>query len=116
MTAQPPLPDKWIKFLMDIYTLAQPPILGTVDLKEIEANAREVMRNHLRAFRANSFALSMADQRNRLLVSAAAYMYTFGSAGTCSTDLANKKSFENWKIIPRMLIGATNRILEVCVR
>ncbi|KAG8214907.1 FMN-dependent alpha-hydroxy acid dehydrogenase [Butyriboletus roseoflavus] len=92
MTAQPPLPDKWIKFLTDIYALAQQPILGTVDLKEIEEKAREVMRNHLPA-----------------------YLYTFGSAGTCSTDLANKKALENWKIVPRMLIGATDRRLETTI-
>lgn len=40
-------------------------------------------------------------------------MYTFGSAGTWATDAANKKALENWKIVPRMLIGATNRKLEV---
>ena len=50
MTAQPPLPDKWIKFLMDVYIQAQPPVLGTVDLKKIEEKAREAMQHHLRAF------------------------------------------------------------------
>lgn len=109
MTAPPPLPDKWVQFFLDIYIQAQPPILGTVNLKEIEDKAREVMKDHLRAFRANSSSLilCMADQQT------AAYMYTFGSAGTCLTDVANKKALENWKIVPRMLIGATNRNLEV---
>ncbi|KAN0088010.1 FMN-dependent dehydrogenase [Tylopilus felleus] len=92
MTAPPPLPDKWVQFFLDIYIQAQPPILGTVNLKEIEDKAREVMKDHLPA-----------------------YMYTFGSAGTCLTDVANKKALENWKIVPRMLIGATNRNLETTI-
>ncbi|KIJ59033.1 hypothetical protein HYDPIDRAFT_101468 [Hydnomerulius pinastri MD-312] len=92
MTAQPPLPDKWTKFLMDIYIQAQPPVLGTVNVKEIEDKAREVMKDHLPA-----------------------YMYTFGSAGTCSTDVANKKAIDSWKIVPRMLVGATNRNLETTI-
>jgi len=62
MTAQPPLPDKWTNFLRDIYVQGQPPILGTVNLKEIEEKAREVMKNHLRAFPRN-LIVSMADQK-----------------------------------------------------
>ncbi|KAF8432694.1 FMN-dependent dehydrogenase [Boletus edulis BED1] len=92
MTAPPPLPDQWTKFLMDIYIQAQPPVLGTVNIKEIEEKAREVMKDHLPA-----------------------YMYTFGSAGTCLTDVANKKALENWKLVPRMLVGATNRSLETTI-
>ncbi|KAF8547078.1 FMN-dependent alpha-hydroxy acid dehydrogenase [Imleria badia] len=92
MTAQPPLPDKWTKFLTDIYIHAQPPILGTVNIKEIEDKARQAMKDHLPS-----------------------YMYTFGSAGTCLTDVANKKALENWKIVPRMLVGGTNRSLETTI-
>ena len=39
-------------------------------------------------------------------------MYTFGSAGTCSTDLANKRAFERYQLVPRMLVDATNRSIE----
>ncbi|KAI9566201.1 FMN-dependent alpha-hydroxy acid dehydrogenase [Boletus coccyginus] len=92
MTAQPPLPNKWTDFLRDIYLQGQPPILGTVSVKEIEEKAREVMKNHLPA-----------------------YMYTFGSAGTWLTDAANKKALESWKIVPRMLVDATNRSLETTI-
>lgn len=68
MTAQPPLPDKWIQFLVDIYIQAQPPILGTVNIKEIEEKAREVMKNHLRAFPSNLLTPGpMADRGNCLL-------------------------------------------------
>lgn len=51
MTAPPPLPDKWTKFLAEIYLQAQPPVMGTVDIEKIEEKAREAMKNHIRAFR-----------------------------------------------------------------
>ena len=114
MTAQPPLPDKWTKFSLDIYGQAQPPVLGTVNIKEIEEKAREVMKNHLRSFPNKLIYCRSADWL--FCLPTAAYMYTFGSAGTCLTDVANKKALENWKIVPRMLVGATNRSLEVRVR
>ncbi|KAG9308452.1 FMN-dependent alpha-hydroxy acid dehydrogenase [Chiua virens] len=112
MTAPHPLPDKLTKFLSEIYMQAQPPILGTVNIKEIEDKAREVLKDHLCAFLAyhhHEWALTP------VVLDAAAYMYTFGSAGTCSTDAANKKAFENWKIVPQMLVGATNRKLETTI-
>ena len=45
--------------------------------------------------------------------SSAAYMYTFGSAGTSSTYRNNLEALEQWRIIPRMLRNATDRNLEV---
>jgi hypothetical protein len=67
MTAQPPAPDKWITFLLDIYINGQPPILGTVNIKEIEEKAREVMKNHLRAFHSTLLTpVPMADQNHCL--------------------------------------------------
>ncbi|KAL4064875.1 FMN-dependent dehydrogenase [Scleroderma yunnanense] len=92
MTATPPVPNKWTEFLVNIYKEGQPPLLGTVDIKEIEKKAREAMKDDIPAF-----------------------MYTFGSAGTCSTDLANKKAFENYKLVPRMLVDATNRSIETTI-
>ena len=115
MTTQPPHPDKWTKFLMDIYMQAQPPILGTVNIKEIEEKAREVMKDHMRTFRDYPLTPSMTDQSHRLFWTAS-YMYTFGSAGTCMTDEANKKALENWKIVPRMLVDTANRSLEARFR
>lgn len=55
MTAPPPLPNKWTKFVTDVYMQAQPPLLGTVNVKKIEEKAREVMRDHLRACSRNLF-------------------------------------------------------------
>lgn len=42
-----------------------------------------------------------------------AYMYTFGSAGTCSTEHNNRAAFEKWRLVPRMLFNATERNVEV---
>jgi len=42
-----------------------------------------------------------------------AYLYMLKSAGTCSTDVANRKAFDRWKLVPRMLNDATLRNVEV---
>lgn len=77
---------------MKVYQGGQPPVLGTVDIKEIEEKAREAMKDDIPA-----------------------YMYTFGSAGTCSTDLANKKAFGRYKLVPQMLVDASNRSIETTI-
>jgi lactate 2-monooxygenase len=41
-------------------------------------------------------------------------MYAGGSAGTGSTYRANLRAFDKYGIIPRMLVNATRRSLEVC--
>lgn len=43
----------------------------------------------------------------------AAYMYTFGSAGTGSTYRNNLEALEQWRIMPRMLRNVTHRNLDV---
>ncbi|KAI5995171.1 FMN-dependent alpha-hydroxy acid dehydrogenase, partial [Pisolithus albus] len=92
MTAEVPLPNKWTNYLVDIYVRGRPPVLGTVNIKDIEEKAREAMKDHIPA-----------------------YMYTFGSAGTCSTDSANKRAFENYKLVPRMLVDVSNRNIETTI-
>jgi len=42
------------------------------------------------------------------------FMYAGGSAGTNATYRANADAFNKWGIIPRMLVDATTRNLEVC--
>ena len=42
-----------------------------------------------------------------------AFMYAGGSAGTNSTEHANRAAFSKWGIIPRMLVNATHTSLEV---
>jgi hypothetical protein len=43
----------------------------------------------------------------------AAYMYTFGNAGTGSTYRNNLEALEQWRIMPRMLRNVTHRNLDV---
>ncbi|KAI5995173.1 FMN-dependent alpha-hydroxy acid dehydrogenase [Pisolithus albus] len=92
MTAEVPLPNKWTNYLVDIYVRGRPPVLGTANIKDIEEKAREAMKDHMPA-----------------------YMYTFGSAGTCSTDSANKRAFENYRLVPRMLVDVSNRNIETTI-
>ncbi|KAI6115261.1 FMN-dependent alpha-hydroxy acid dehydrogenase [Pisolithus thermaeus] len=92
MTAKNPPPNKWTNYLVDIYVQGRPPVLGTVNIKNIEEKAQEAMKDHI-----------------------AAYMYTFGSAGTCSTDLANRRAFENYRLVPRMLVDVSNRNIETTI-
>ena len=42
-----------------------------------------------------------------------AFLYAYGSAGTNSTHRANQRAFQKFGIIPRMLVNATRRSLEV---
>jgi len=42
-----------------------------------------------------------------------AFLYAYGSAGTNSTYRANQRAFQKFGIIPRMLVNATHRSLEV---
>ncbi|KAG1741988.1 oxidoreductase [Suillus lakei] len=92
MTTQPPPPNKWISWLSEIYSSGKGPVLGTVDVQEIEDKAREVMQDN-----------------------STAYLYTLKSAGTCSTDDANRKAFDRWKLVPRMLNNVTLRNVETTI-
>jgi hypothetical protein len=106
MAAQPPPPNKWISWLSQIYSSGKGPVLGTVDVQEIEDKAREVMKD-------NSSMLQRSDggaEPEQVLT--AAYLYTLKSAGTCSTDDANRKAFDRWKLVPRVLNNVTLRNIE----
>ncbi|KIM60521.1 hypothetical protein SCLCIDRAFT_26564 [Scleroderma citrinum Foug A] len=87
MAATPTVSNQWTNSSLDMYKEGRPPLLGTVDIKEIEDKAREAMED---------------DIRNGI----------YGSAGTRSTDLANKNAFENYKLVPRMFVDVTNRSIE----
>ncbi|KAH9040227.1 FMN-dependent alpha-hydroxy acid dehydrogenase [Lactarius hengduanensis] len=79
----------WSSLLTQIYLTDRRPVNGSYDHRAVEAKAREVTKsNH------------------------AAYMYTFGSAGTSNTCRNNLEALRQWRIIPRMLRNTTDRNLE----
>ncbi|KAG7444945.1 FMN-dependent alpha-hydroxy acid dehydrogenase [Guyanagaster necrorhizus] len=81
--------ESWSSYMNVVYDSRRPPSIGSYDADKLEAKAREVtMANH------------------------SAFLYVFGSAGSCSTDRANKKAFEKWCFIPKMLVDASDRTLE----
>ena len=43
-TVAPP-PSRWVAWLFGIYGSGKPPVLGTVNIQEIEDKAREVLKN-----------------------------------------------------------------------
>lgn len=76
--------------MVDLYRSRQAPQpLGTVIFEEIEAKAKEKLKD-----------------------CGGAFMYAGGSAGTSATHRANRQAFERYGIIPRMLVNATTRSLE----
>ncbi|HJP73234.1 MAG TPA: lactate 2-monooxygenase [Pseudonocardiaceae bacterium] len=79
-------------------------------------------------FQSEIYAFGLADQypavsTNAMNLEAAAreamepgpFGYIAGSAGCGATDRANLTAFERWKIVPRMLTGATDRQLATTV-
>jgi len=83
------VPPKWSRYALEIYMKREPPVLGTLDWLKLEGKAREKLKDYPEAFN-----------------------YTFGSAGTKSTEDANLAAFKDWKIVPRMLVDSTQRSLE----
>ncbi|PPQ63602.1 hypothetical protein CVT24_004462 [Panaeolus cyanescens] len=84
--------NPWGSYALQLYASRKAPQpLGTVLFEEIEAKAKEKLKD------------------------CGAFMYAGGSAGTNSTERANRKAFEKWAIIPRMLVNATKRSLETTI-
>ncbi|KAJ7644620.1 oxidoreductase [Roridomyces roridus] len=80
----------WTTYTASIYHERKGiPALGTVVLEEVEAKAKEKLKDSPEAF-----------------------MFAAGSAGMSSTLQANLRAFERYRIVPRMLIDATVRTLE----
>ncbi|TFK48783.1 oxidoreductase [Heliocybe sulcata] len=84
-----PTPTKWSAFMVQLYASRKPPHCGSLNPDKLEDIAREKCKERLDA-----------------------YMYIFGSAGTSDTHHANRKYFDHWRIVPRMLVDATERSLE----
>src|SRR6185437_10613659 len=43
------------------------------------------------------------------------FWYVAGAAGSGATNRANREAFDRWRLVPRMLTGATNRDLGTTV-
>lgn len=82
----------WSGYCISLYSARKPPPFGTVIVEEIEAKAKEKLKDYTGAF-----------------------YYVAGNAGTFSTYKANRDAFNDWKIIPRMLVDATHRSLETTI-
>ncbi|RDB14649.1 putative lactate 2-monooxygenase PB1A11.03 [Hypsizygus marmoreus] len=88
---------KWSSYMLSIYMGRQAPQpLGTVVFEEIEAKAKETLKDYPAC-------------------NIGAFMYAGGSAGTNSTYRANRKALDKYAIIPRMLVNATVRSLETTI-
>ncbi|EIM87178.1 FMN-dependent alpha-hydroxy acid dehydrogenase [Stereum hirsutum FP-91666 SS1] len=82
-------PESWSKYMNVVYNGRKEPSIGSYDPDKLEAKAREVTASTRSAF-----------------------LYVFGSAGSCSTDRANRKAFERWGFTPKMLVDTSDRNLE----
>ncbi|KAI0049448.1 FMN-dependent alpha-hydroxy acid dehydrogenase [Auriscalpium vulgare] len=79
----------WSSYELAIYKAGVSPSIRSYDADKLAQAAREATKDYH-----------------------AAYMYTFGSAGSGATDHANRKALQRWRIIPRMLRDASERTLE----
>ncbi|KAJ7505860.1 oxidoreductase [Mycena galericulata] len=83
----------WGGYMVEIYRGRKGvPPLGTVVFEEIEAKAKEKLKD-----------------------TPGAFMYAGGSAGTYSTYRVNLRAFERYRIVPRMLVDATVRNIETTI-
>ncbi|KZV67244.1 FMN-dependent alpha-hydroxy acid dehydrogenase [Peniophora sp. CONT] len=82
----------WSSYMRTVYATGERPSISSYDARKLAERAREVTKdNH------------------------AAFMYTFGSAGLSSTEAANRRALESWRLIPRMLRDASERDLNTTI-
>ncbi|KAJ6542321.1 oxidoreductase [Mycena vulgaris] len=83
----------WSGYMEGVYRGRRgPQPLGTVSFEEIEAKAKDALKENPGAF-----------------------TYAAGSAGIGSTYHGNLRAFEKYRIVPRMLVDATTRSLETTI-
>lgn len=105
--------NPWKAYLGELYFSRKPPHpLGTVSYDEIEAQAKEKLKDIPGT---KDMFIPEPQPFQLTTVNLGAFMYAGGSAGSNSTYRANLRAFEKWGIIPRMLRDANNRTLEVRV-
>ncbi|KAI0783439.1 oxidoreductase [Abortiporus biennis] len=82
----------WSQYAQDRLLSQTPPVLGSFIASEIEEAAKQHLKEYPDAF-----------------------LYVFASAGTNSTDKANRDVFSKWAIVPRMLRDVSTRTLETTI-
>ncbi|KAJ7205172.1 oxidoreductase [Mycena pura] len=93
MTTNTNAQSQWSEWVPDVYrSRVGPQPLGTVVFEEIEAKAKEKLKDYPGNF-----------------------MYAGGSAGTNSTYSANLRAFERYRLVPRMLVDASTRSIETTI-
>ncbi|KAH8980564.1 FMN-dependent alpha-hydroxy acid dehydrogenase [Lactarius akahatsu] len=76
----PPAPKTtWSSFLSQIYLTDRRPVNGSYDYRAVEEKAREVTKDYH-----------------------AAFLYTYGTAGSGNTNRSNLEALQQWRIIPRV--------------
>jgi len=111
MTDDPLTPQTtWSQYTAEVLLMGKRPIIGSYDHRVVEERAREAMKDNHCAFAHSKLRVTSINEKSSL----AAYMFTFGNAGTGSTYRRNREALEQWRIIPRMLRNATHhRNLDV---
>ncbi|KAI0642926.1 FMN-dependent alpha-hydroxy acid dehydrogenase [Trametes meyenii] len=82
-------PGRWSSYMREIFASRRPPLLGSVNPDNIEAAAREKLKD-----------------------SPASFNFIFGYAGSGETYRNNRDAFKRWQIVPRMLRDVTHRAIE----
>lgn len=99
----------WSTFAKTSYTSRRAPVLGTFGVDKLEQIAREKLKESPGTCKCHYDANAPL-----MLPYTDAFLYVFGSAGTGSTKEENRKEFERWKIVPRVLRNVAGRNSEVC--
>ncbi|KAL1686181.1 FMN-dependent dehydrogenase [Schizophyllum commune] len=98
LEADQEIPESWSTYMSVVYGGRVPPLVGSYDPDKLEEAAREKLKSEPYSKGTN--------------IHTAAFLYVFGSAGAGSTDRANRKAFERWALIPKMLVDSSDRSLE----
>ena len=71
--------------MIDIYLSRRPPLLGTLDVREIEQKARDKLKDQPGKF--------PPCREGNVLTFTGAFLYVFGSAGNCAAAEGNVNEF-----------------------
>ncbi|CDO72214.1 hypothetical protein BN946_scf184970.g66 [Trametes cinnabarina] len=82
-------PGRWSGYMRELFASRRPPPIGSVDPDNIEAAAREKLKD-----------------------TPGSFTFVFGNAGSGETYRNNRAAFTKWQIVPRMLRDVTHRSID----